>query len=109
MIGNRLRMLREARNMPMKAVAEDLQMPYTTYRNYENSRCEPNLEVLIKFALYYSISIDWLLGYTPPNKNNPPPDKWEAMRERLELLDTKALEELDSFMDFLIWKYKDNH
>lgn len=109
MIGNRLRMLREARNMSMKAVAKELQMPYTTYANYEKNVCQPNNEVLVKLALYYSISIDWLLNYTPPNKNSPPPDKWEAMRERLELLDTKALKELDSIMEFLIWKYKDNH
>ena len=88
MIGNRLRMLREARGLTKKQVAIDLQMPYTTYLHYENNANQPNLEVLIKLALYYSISIDWLLGYTPPNKNNPPPDKWEAMREHLEMLNT---------------------
>lgn len=109
MIGNRLRMLREARNISMKEAAQALELPYTTYVNYERNVCQPNNEVLVKMALYFSISIDWLLGYTPPNKNNPPPDKWEVMRERLKLLDTKALEELDSFMDFLLWKYKDNH
>ena len=40
-----------------------MEMPYTTYVNYEKGLREPNSEVLIKIAKYFSVSIDYLLGH----------------------------------------------
>ena len=60
---NRMRELRLENNKTMKQAAKELEMPYTTYVNYEKGLREPNSEVLIKIAKYFSVSIDYLLGH----------------------------------------------
>lgn len=62
---NKIRELRISNNMTMKQAAEALDLPYTTYVNYEKGAREPNSEILIKFANYYNVSIDYLIGHTP--------------------------------------------
>lgn len=46
----------------MKEAAARLEMPYTTYVNYEKGTREPNSETLIKLARFFGTSIDELLG-----------------------------------------------
>lgn len=58
---NRMRELREERGITMKEAAGALNMPYTTYVNYEKGVREPNSETLIKIADFYNTSIDYLL------------------------------------------------
>lgn len=53
--------------MTMRQVAEKLEIPYTTYVNYEKGLREPNSEMLIKIANFYGVTIDYLLG----NVNDP--------------------------------------
>lgn len=50
--------------MNMREVAKALNMPYTTYVNYEKGVREPNSETLIAMANYYNTSIDYLIGKT---------------------------------------------
>lgn len=59
---NRMRELREAKKLNMKEAAQALQMPYTTYVNYEKGTREPNSETLIAIAKFFDVSIDYLLG-----------------------------------------------
>lgn len=61
---NKIRDLRISKNMTMKQTAEALELPYTTYVNYEKGAREPNSEVLIKIADFYNVSIDYLMGRT---------------------------------------------
>lgn len=58
---NRMKELREERGITMKEAASTLDMPYTTYVNYEKGVREPNSETLIKVADFYNTSIDYLL------------------------------------------------
>lgn len=53
--------------MTMREVASKLEIPYTTYVNYEKGLREPNSEMLIKIANFYGVTIDYLLG----NVNDP--------------------------------------
>ena len=46
----------------MRQVAQLLNIPYTTYVNYEKGVREPNFEMLIAIANMYSVSVDYLLG-----------------------------------------------
>lgn len=59
---NRIRELREEKNLTMKEVAVLLKLPYTTYVNYEKGAREPNSEVLCALADFYDTSVDYLLG-----------------------------------------------
>ena len=69
---NRLRDLREDRELLQKDVAVILNCTQTAYSNYEIGKRDIPTEVLKKLADYYDTSIDYILGRT----NNPaPPQK----------------------------------
>lgn len=57
-----IRELREAKGLNMKEAAKLLNMPYTTYVNYEKGLREPTSEVLIQIADFYETTIDYLVG-----------------------------------------------
>lgn len=59
---NRMKELRQERGITMKDAAQQLNLPYTTYVNYEKGTREPNSETLIQIANFYNTSIDYLLG-----------------------------------------------
>ncbi len=60
---DRIRELRLEAKKSMRQVATELELPYTTYVNYEKGLREPNSEILIKLANYYHVTIDYLLGH----------------------------------------------
>lgn len=66
-IYQRIRDLREDADKTQREVADDLGMWLTTYRNYENGERVPPFDVMIKIALYYNVSLDYLAGL----KNTP--------------------------------------
>ena len=57
-----IRELREAKGLNMKEAGKQLNMPYTTYVNYEKGLREPTSEVLIQIADFYETTIDYLVG-----------------------------------------------
>lgn len=58
----RIRKLRKEKKKSMAEVARELQMPYTTYVNYEKEQREPNSEILILLSDYFECSVDYLIG-----------------------------------------------
>lgn len=65
MCKNRIRDLREDKDLSQTAVANYLQIHQTTYSDYELGRLNVPVAVLHKLADYYGVSIDYLLGRTP--------------------------------------------
>lgn len=57
----RLRKLRNERNMTGKEVADMLGIDRTTYVKYENGKSEPSSEMLIALAKFFDVSVDYLL------------------------------------------------
>ena len=68
---NRISELRNKLGISMKEAAARLDMPYTTYVNYEKGTREPNSETLIKLSRFFGTTIDYLLG--KPETNIVPP------------------------------------
>lgn len=58
----RIKELREAKGINMKEAARLLEMPYTTYVNYEKGQREPTSEVLIQLANFYETTVDYIVG-----------------------------------------------
>ncbi len=53
--------LKELRaNKTQTEISQILNIPQTTYSNYENNKAEPNIEMLCKIADYYNVSLDYL-------------------------------------------------
>ena len=61
---NRLRDLREDRDLKQKDLAEVLQVHQTTYSDYELGRLNIPVGVLHRLADYYHVSVDYLLSRT---------------------------------------------
>lgn len=77
----RLKILREYKNINQTILGRHLGYGATAISSYENRRNEPSMDTLIQIAKYFDVSLDYLLGVT----NSP---KWieQLSKEELELL-----------------------
>lgn len=57
-----LQELREDRNVSRKELAAFLNISVSTLGMYEQGRREPNIDMLIKLADYFNVSLDFLVG-----------------------------------------------
>ena len=64
----RLKKLRKERNISQLKLAIDLNMNENSISRYENNEREADYETLIKFADYFDVSLDYLLGRTDEMK-----------------------------------------
>ena len=69
----RLRDLREDADLTQEALVKKLGMHKTTYTNYEQGKREPPFSLIIRLAVMYNVSIDYIAGLT----NKPVPLKNE--------------------------------
>ena len=60
----RLRDLREDRDLSQQALADALGMYKTTYSNYELGKREIPFDLVIRLAKFYNVSIDYIAGFT---------------------------------------------
>lgn len=68
---NRIRDLREDRDLNQTAVAKMLGMSQTGYSKYETGENDIPTWVLIKLAQFYNTSVDYLLGLTDEEEPYP--------------------------------------
>ena len=73
MYQNRLRDLREDKDLNQRDVARLLPVHQTTYSDYELSRLNIPVSVLHTLADFYGVSVDYLLGRT--NRKEPYPKR----------------------------------
>lgn len=64
----RLKKLRKMRKISQLKLAIDLNMNQNSISRYENCEREADYETLIKFADYFDVSLDYLLGRTEDKK-----------------------------------------
>ena len=68
MLFERIRNLREDKDIRQAQMAEFLQVHQTTYSDYELGNLNIPIDVLIKLARYFNTSIDYLVGETDEKK-----------------------------------------
>ena len=64
----RLKELRKERKISQLKLALDLNMNQNTISRYENLEREADYETLVRFADYFDISLDYLLGRSDEQK-----------------------------------------
>ena len=64
MIYENIRNLREDHDKTQKELADYLNIKQTTYSKYELGQINIPVEVFIKLADFYNVSVDYLLGRT---------------------------------------------
>ncbi|PPA71933.1 helix-turn-helix domain-containing protein [Jeotgalibacillus proteolyticus] len=73
-LGSKLRNLREQRGISQKELASRLKIPNQNVSNYERNFRQPDYDTLKKFANFFQVSTDYLLGV---DNNQNPVDKEE--------------------------------
>lgn len=72
MINDRIRELRESTGMSARKFAETIGIKYTTYYGYETGAREPGSDFIVKFADYFGVTTDYILGID--TKKSPEPE-----------------------------------
>lgn len=62
MFAERVKELRQSRNMNQVQLAKALCVTKQTVSNWENDNIQPSISMLIKIADYFSVSTDYILG-----------------------------------------------
>ncbi|KYG90851.1 hypothetical protein A0U40_17805 [[Bacillus] sp. KCTC 13219] len=109
-LGERLRSLREKRGLKQTEFAERMGIPNQNVSNYERGFRQPDYETLKKFADFFEVSTDYLLGRT--NQKNIPNDyeiqTIAAHREGDGEWTKEELEEIERFKEFVRMKKRGN-
>ena len=59
-----LKELRKEKNLSQFDLSEKTKITRATISNWEQGRCEPSIDDLIKLAKFFAVSIDYLVGKT---------------------------------------------
>lgn len=63
-LASRLKKCRQEKGITQREAAIYCDITEKTYQNYELMTREPRLEILVKIADYYKVSLDYLTGRT---------------------------------------------
>ena len=69
-VGNNIKRIRKQKNISQKDMAKKLNMPSSTYSNYENNNREPNAATLRKIADILNVDISDLLNLNSPENES---------------------------------------
>ena len=61
-LGSRLKLLRESNKLKQEDITKKFSLSGSAYSQYENNKRRPTYELLLKFADFYDVSLDYLLG-----------------------------------------------
>lgn len=64
----RLKNLREDKDLTQQNLADFLLIARSTYKNYENGDRSIPIDILIKIANFYDVSIDYIVGRSKQKK-----------------------------------------
>lgn len=61
---NRLKNLRQFKNLTLDELAQELESTKTTLSRYENDKRTPDANFIIKSSKFFKVSADYILGMT---------------------------------------------
>ena len=65
MLCNRMKQFREYNKLDCKLVAEVLGISENEYKDFENNKALPTIDIITTLSKFYKVSIDEFYGYTP--------------------------------------------
>ncbi len=84
-IGDKIKKLREGKNISQKELAGELGVTDAMISMYENDKKNPSLEVITKIAMFFNVSTDYLLGTETMSDNELPKNIRAVARDLLDL------------------------
>ena len=67
-VADRLRELRHSVNLSQNKLAPLLGLRQSGVNRYENNQCEPSIKVLLRYADFFDVSLDYICGRTDEPK-----------------------------------------
>lgn len=112
MIGARLKQLRIERNLSQNEVAKAIHLTQQAIDNYEKELREPRGEIVVRFARFYNVTTDYLLGHTDERHGYAPlnlPPNWqqdvmEVTSQAKELGIT--MDQIREAIEYLMWRQR---
>jgi len=102
-IGDRIIQLRKQQNLSQEELAKKVEVSRTIVGNYERNANTPSIEVIIKLAKVFNVSVDYLIGEGQLSAL----DKDLLRRiEDMEKLDDDTKKHLFFLIDNIIQNYK---
>ncbi len=102
-IGERITQLRKQQQLSQEELAKRVDVSRTIIGNYERNTNSPSIEILLKIAKVFNVSVDYLIG----ESNLSSFDKDALKRiEDIEKLDADTKQHLFFLIDNVIQNYK---
>ena len=95
-LSNRLKQLREEKEVMQKEIAAYLNISASAYGFYEQGKRTPTPEILSKLANYFNVSVDYLLGRDINLKNGSTIELTDKDRKDIEKTLNKTMDMLES-------------
>lgn len=115
-LGQRLRMLRDERNLSREELAKNLGITYWALSKYENDDRVPDKDTLLLIADFFNVTLDFLFGRTDirtsfrvaesPTPYNPEIQAAHRTDDPMDELPEEARKSLEEFKAYIIDKYK---
>ena len=112
MLGNKIKQLREEKNITQANLAKLLDVSPSTVGMWEQNRRTPDIEILKKLSDILHVSVDYLLGKTDMKNYLEDPNVTIALHSDETSLDysdlsDEAKKEVQDFIEYVRHKYKD--
>jgi transcriptional regulator with XRE-family HTH domain len=98
-LGDRLKELRESRNLSQKESASRFGITNFQLSRYETGKANPDPDLIAKFAEHYEVTSDYLLGLS--GRKNPQKKPEGHFFYDLDNASQEDLDELESYFKFM--------
>lgn len=108
MLSERLKELRNEKEISQRKLADFLKISPSTIAMYETNQRDPDTDMLQNLADFFNVSVDYLLGRTDirqPLSNGLKPSKQSELSKELEGLSPESQEEIRKLIE--LYKIKD--
>ncbi|QNU68775.1 helix-turn-helix transcriptional regulator [Ruminiclostridium herbifermentans] len=107
MLGQRIKKLREDRNLNQLEFSKILNISNTTLSQYEAGNRTPSDEIKEKVADYFNVSVDYLLGRTEKcNLEDEGSNDEKFYKFDVSNLPEEAIKQIEDYIEFVKQKYK---
>jgi len=87
MLSEKIKILREGRNLSQKELAEAIGVSDVMISLYEQGKKKPSLSTIVKLAEYFNVTTDYLLGAKTEFKDTIPENIKAVARDLMDLPD----------------------
>ncbi|UOQ47208.1 helix-turn-helix domain-containing protein [Gracilibacillus caseinilyticus] len=100
-LGKRIRKLRQDKKLTMKQLGEKFSLAESTISGYENGNRKPDMDLVIKLADFFEVSVDYLYG-----REEKQLDHDNLFFFDMEGLTEEEINDIKRHIDYVKWKAK---